>query len=219
MGDDDRLMRETAKQTAALTQRDYPPAKLRPAKVIAVDSDTSAALLYVTVILAGDSVDNPTTCTSLVGEPNVGDTVMVIWEPPQGLYVIGYLSRCVPRTQLMWFSAGYVTDIGEISAPGRVDSDCVLSRIIVDTGDIPATATLWRIMLADGTELTQVQHVGVQTTEVTLAPHLDVLYEDMPLFVECLDNGSADWVSVTFTLVARMGCTEIGTAEGGGPEE
>lgn len=91
--DQERRLRETAQQISDKTQRDYPQSKLRPAKVLACDTDESASLIYMTVQLSGEKNGNPITCVSLMGVAPVGETVMVLWEPPQQFFVLAPLSR------------------------------------------------------------------------------------------------------------------------------
>lgn len=77
-------------------RREYPGAKLQPATVIQftrIDGEATA-----TVKFDGDGNDNPIQVTSiLVADCVPGDRVMVLFDPPQGAYIIGVLSFSQPE--------------------------------------------------------------------------------------------------------------------------
>ena len=212
-GHDAAMMRAVAQATVAKVDRDLPRPTLRPAKVMAVDSDDSAALTYVTVLLAGDRPDNPTTCVSLVGHPAVGALVMVHWEPPQQFFVVGYLSRCDPRTELVRFSSASVLSDGAVSAPGRVETDGEIVEVFVDLRPSDTADTVWKVYQSDLSTLLAAVTVPAGQAAASQVVAVAVPFQTMPMFAVCENAGNQAWESVTVTCVMRMGCSQGALAE------
>lgn len=216
MTNDARTAGITAKIAVEKARREIPFGTMQPATVYksSVDDQSfghATALVHIDGNPPGQLNEVDVTDK---GVYRPGDRVMVEYVEPQGAIIRGHMD-CEERIELLPFSSATELSTGDVSGPGRVETDAVLIRVLLDFRVESAAQTWWRLTQGVGGTVLWEDVVSISTTYDSGPLSAEVLFDDGPMYAMCVDNGSGGWEAVTLTAVLSAGCSSV-TVEGGG---
>lgn len=138
-----------AHEVAKKVAQEQPGVSFKPADVVSVDATAISQYMTAHVHVDGDDAANTTQAVSLIGAVTVGARVMVVFVPPQGIYLIGTLIGECDEGEIVYSAFGVVTTT--VSPPWGPPVDSVVFWIETFAGGAGSTDSTVTIKV-DGIE-------------------------------------------------------------------